>query len=206
MNKTIKNIIILFITAIFLVLLIKVISPIKFVGGDWSTPNTLIQINTFVSSNIYLWSNTGNAFGFYQSFLTSLPIQLISKMLSLVGFYKISLFLLILSLALLFVNQYIFLKSLKLKKLSIILGSFLFVLSPLTFNYILMGWIYVLIALSLFPLITMFFIKSVKEQKVSYALIAGILLSIALVQSQSIVWVPIILATLSIVLIESLTT
>lgn len=65
-----------------------------------------------------------------------------------------------------------------------------------------MGWLYALLVLALFPLITLCFIYAVKNNALSFSLITALLFTLAVMQSQSIIWTPLIFFGLAVYLIK----
>src|SRR3989344_6436548 len=153
-----------------------------FVGGDWSFNITEKQVNELSKNIFYSWSDTASIFGNRESFLTSVPIKLTLKFVSLLGITQYSHFLLLLSFLFSLVFMYLLLRYLKLSRFISFFGGLFYVLTPVFFNYMLMGWIYVLFSYSLFPLISLLFIKAVELNRKYYTVIVGILYAISLQQ------------------------
>ena len=199
------SILLFFLLVAFFLLKEVVFLPGAISGGDWGLPFTSVQIMEYFKGSIFSWTNQGNLLGIRQISLSLLPFQLIVKIFSLAGidggiFPK--LFLVFLFTFSSF-SMYSLLKFLGLKNISSILGGLIYVTTPIFFNYAIMGWQFVLLAMGLFPLATEYFIKAVKENKIKYAIITGIVYSLAMMQSQSLVWFPMIFAMLGFYLIES---
>jgi hypothetical protein len=175
------------------------------IGSDWSFPETFSQMKSYANTGIFTWTNAQSLFGqqannsndyLFRIFIGVLPALNIGGKI----FAKIFLIFLF---TLAGFSVYLYCRFLKLNEPSSILGGFFLITSPLFFNYIIMGWTHVLLSVGLLPFALMAFTKSIKEQKVSGAIITGLLYSIAMLQSQTLVWYPIAFILLSFFLVRS---
>lgn len=166
------------------------------VGGDWSMPETRSQIEIFFNSQLNSWSNSSNLFGGRQISNTSILYALIIYLASTAGitvaFISKLIFPLIFAFAAANIN--LLLRSYKIRPLVSFLFGLVFVTSPLFFNYSLMGWQFVLFSLALMPLFTYFFQLSLESKRgLNFILISAIIFSLAVVQSQTLIWYPLIM-------------
>ncbi|MFZ5424785.1 MAG: hypothetical protein ACOZAO_03190 [Patescibacteria group bacterium] len=190
-RRSIKNILAIFFYLLVGLLLFKPIFSSKGIitGGDWSFPYTFLQLNNFLIDRIFSWGKIELVGGF-RIFLVDLPFALLLKGLGFAGVSPI----LYPKLALLGAyvlagfGMFYYLKYLKVKFPVALFGGLLYVFSPFFFNYTVMGWIYVLISMGIFPLFLTFFDRAVKERKFHFAALCGILFSLAFMQSTSIIW------------------
>lgn len=207
MKKIYKSILLslFFLTAVFFLLGKIFFSSGIILGGDWGLPFTHIQINTAFKNGTASWTNQGNLLGTRQIALSSIPFLLIIKLFSFLNingvlFSKLLLFFLFLFSAL---SMYSLLKFLKFKDFPAVLGGIIYITTPIFFNYAIMGWQFVLFVMGLLPLGVKYFIKSVQEGKIKYAIITGIIYAIAVIQSQSIIWFAIVFLVLGFYLIKN---
>lgn len=175
------------------------------VGHDWMLPYTLRQMWQYNINHFFTWTHETNLFGVKNPFFVALPFILLQKL-----FMVFQLNGEILSKALVVsiftgsaLSMYLLLCFVGVKKTAAIIGGFVFITMPVFFNYTIMGWCFVLFSVGiLLPLATITFIRSVEENSLLYSIITGLLYSISLLQSQSIIWFPIIFFSLSLALIK----
>lgn len=180
------------------------ITPGKISGGDWSLPETSEQGDVFASMGMFKWHYTVSLFGsqtvtsndyWFSIFTGILPLNWLG------GAFEKVLLIFLFTLAGFSIHSYC--RFLKLRVEPSILGGFFFITSPLFFNYTIIGWIHVLLSMGLLPFALITFTKSIKEQKVSYAIITGLLYSAAMLQSQTLIWYPLAFILLSFFIISS---
>ena len=172
-------------------------SPGFISGGDWGLPLTSQQIHKQAEifgstwfSNVFLQFRNINTSGyFFYSFLNFLaPLgctgDIFAKMF-LLFIFVLSGF-----------SAYSLLRFLGIAYIPSIFGGFVFITTPLYFNYALMGWTFVLLAVGLFPLIIKYFLKAMMCDDWSAVVLVALLYWIASLQSQSVVWVPLLLIAL----------
>ncbi len=181
----------------FLIFLKLFFSKGSLSGGDWGFPATASQIKVFFDTLFHTWTRTGNIFGTRQ--LSSVVIFFIAPLLL---FAKIGIgvpLLIKISLVLTFglgaANFSLFARYIGLKPLSAFIGGFIFILTPVFFNYSLMGWLYVLLSLALMPLFSFLFLNAVDKRDFRYLILTAIVFTLA-IQSQTIVWYSLILLAL----------
>lgn len=181
-------------------------SPGLIIGGDWGLPETSSQMHAYAVQGSYMWRyNAESLFGLAASNLNDYPFRLFVGLLSDIGingeiFAK---FLLVFLFVLAGVSMYSYCRFLDLNELPSILGGLFFITTPIFFNYAIMGWQYVLLSIGLLPFALMTFTKSIKEQKISYAILTGLLFWVATIQSQSLIWYPICFVLLSLFIVSS---
>ena len=169
------------------------------VGSDWGLPDNVAQIKIFFETLIHSWTRIGNLFGTRQ--LSSVSVIFIGPiyLLSTIGIpVSLTIKLFIVSVfALGASNLNLLLRYMNLKPSSALIGGLVFILSPVFFNYSLIGWIYVLFSLSMLPLFIYLFLRAIDSGNYRYVLLAAIIFSLAIIQSQTIIWYG--LTTLSLV-------
>lgn len=172
-------------------------------GGDWGLPFTFSQADQYFKSGFYTWTDT-SLFGIKQFFLNSLPFQILIGFLAKLGITGDIYAKLFLILAFVFAafNMFLFCRFLGCIKKVAFFGGFLYITLPFFFNYAAMGWLFVLFSMGILPLALIFFIKSVKEEKVVYSILTGVLYFLAMMQSQSLFWYPLVFLSLIIFLVE----
>jgi hypothetical protein len=151
--------------------------------GDWGVPLTSsAAISDFGSS---LFVRSYNGFGFTAFFHWNFPyLQLINAVLSPVGFLGgteikiLTVFLVSLG----GISAYIFARSFRLSKSSSFLAGLFFMTTPIVFNWLIFGWIYYLLAYDLLPLTLLASKKFIETKDLRYALINGLILSLATLQ------------------------
>lgn len=204
MNKK-NNIIVILLYLFTIVIFLRgiIFSRGIIIGGDWGLPLTQSQMYRYFQSAFYTWSDR-ELFGTQQFFLNSLPFQLLIGLLAKIGITGDIYTKLLLIFAFVFpaYTMYLFFRFLNCEKKVAIFSGFLFCTMPFFFNYAAMGWVFVLLAMGILPISLIFFIRSVKEEKISYSIITGILYFLAMVQSQSIIWFPIVFFLFSIYLVH----
>jgi len=176
-------------------------SPGIILGGDWSLPASLVQLEAYFNQVLYPWSNT--LLGDRSLGLSALPLLVIYQVLAL--FFRISLTAKLILVILFFLSSfsfYLLLRYLKVYLPLAFIGGLIYSTTPIFFNYIIMGWVFILLAMSLLPFMVLYFIKAAKEQNAKNIAILG-LISFFAVQAQFIVWVSLIWLALSFYLIKS---
>ena len=174
------------------------------VGSDWGFPDNFDQLRIFYDSLFHSWTHAGNLFGTRQLSTSSIFVMTPLYLLTYIG-VPIALtikLLLIFIFALGAANMNLFLRYIGLKKLPAFVGGAIFIFSPIFFNYTLIGWLYVLLSLALLPLFIYLFLRFVEEGSYRLAVVAAIVFTIASVQSQTIIWYPLVVITLVLVKIR----
>ncbi len=175
----------------------------QLMAGDWSLPITSTQMATAAENFSSAWTTMGNLFGTKQVSMTLAPLYSILDLFSSWGMVVSARFILVFLFALAGFSMYLLLRFLKLTPLASLLGGFFYMVTPIFFNYTIMGWIFALFFLGLLPLGTMFFIRAHQERRLSLALIVGILYAISMLQAQAIFWFMILFVILGFYLINS---
>lgn len=187
----------------YLCLALAIFSPLLLsrgvlIGGDWGMPSTFKQIDSYFNNLMYTWSDQGNLLGFPQLFNNNIFSKLYFKLLSLFKinpeFYPKLLLIIIFVIA--SYGLYNLLRFMNTSKFVSIIGGVLLVTTPFFFNYSLMGWVYVLLSIGLLS----FFIKQIllfqKDGQLRHLYIASLIFTVAMQQSQSIIWYPLTLLVL----------
>ncbi len=173
-------------------------------GGDWSLPSTFIQMKQELKNELTTWSSQGNLFGTRQTLLFYSSFGILIKIFLLLGItgpiYTKLLVILLSTLSGYFL--YLLARSIKLEELPSVFAGMFYITAPIFFNYAIIGWVYVLLALALLPLSTRYFIESVQENNIKCALYTGIIYAFSAIQPQSIVWFMIVFLILAFYLIR----
>jgi hypothetical protein len=185
---------------LYLLLAAILLSPLFFLqgsisGGDWSFPANFDQLKILFNSLWHSWVHTGSIFGSRQLSSTSIiffgaiyPLVWLGLPMALI----VKIFL-ILIFTLAGANMNLFLRYIGVKSFAAFITGVIFILTPVFFNYALMGWVYVLLSLALLPLFIYLFLRAIDEEKYSYALLSSVVFSIAVLQSQTLIWYPLAL-------------
>jgi len=91
---------------------------------------------------------------------------------------------------------------LKIKRISAILSGIFYITTPVFFNYTIFGWHFVLFTMCALPFVIKYFIKAVSENSIKYTIITGIIFAISFIQSQVIVWFPLVFLIFSLYLVN----
>ncbi|MBT7896823.1 MAG: hypothetical protein HN564_07475, partial [Flavobacteriales bacterium] len=200
-NYTLNNYI--SIIAIFLIYALFITGlPVEdiLLGGDWSFPVTNSQINESIDTLSYTWY--GVNFGMRNIGLTPLPLIYVEKFFTILVSPAIFISsLVLLSISFMGINLFALLRFLNINKFAAFLAGLCYMSSPIVFNYTIMGWFYVLLAMTFMPLAIKYFIKGVQDREIYNIFLVAILLTISF-QIHAIVWFLIIATTLSIYLIK----
>ncbi|MFC1637893.1 hypothetical protein ACFL2R_00570, partial [Patescibacteria group bacterium] len=189
---------------VFVLFLDVVFSKGIVLGGDWGIPMTKIQLEVFFSEWRNTWTNVGNLFGLRQISLTSLVFKFLGRIffelgLSGVEFVK---FFILLFFFCAGSSMISLLRYLRISKGVALIGGTVYVTMPIFFDYLLMGWQFVVVVFAILPLVTKYFIKAVRSGNAKYSIIVGILYSLSMIQSQSMIWFPMLFLVLATYLIE----
>ena len=169
-------------------------------GADWSFPVTNSQINEKIDTLSYTWY--GVNFGTRNIGLTHLPLIYVEKFFTILVSPAIFISsLVLLSISFMGINLFALLRFLNINKFASFFAGLCYMSSPIVFNYTVMGWIYVLLAMTFMPLAIKYFIKGVQEKEIYNIFLVAILLTISF-QIHAIVWFLIIATTLSVYLIK----
>lgn len=173
-----------------------------YLGGDWTLPATNDQAQHFFYPYVWLgganfgtpWllAALGLPYGWFVYFVTALgmPVEYLGKTV------------LTLAIVLAYFFFYRLLRYFKLREFSAITGGLTYISTPIFFNYALMGWQFALLAMALFPIAALWFCKCVRQNDIRYAIGVSIVWAVATLQSQSLVWFPILFLALGFLLIR----
>ena len=174
-----------------------------YLGGDWTLPATAYQSQQVFSP--YLWNSAYN-FG-APSLLSALglPYGFLVLLITAIGLPEEYLGKAVLTtvITLGYFSIYRLLRYFKLREPAAIIGALIYILTPVFFNYGLMGWQFALLAMALFPLAAQWFCQAVRQDDMRYAIGVALIWAIATLQSQSLVWYPILFFALGVFLIRS---
>ncbi len=192
-------------TLLFLPVLLK---SGAILGGDWSYPIDLNQIDAAFRASLHSWTHSGNLFGIREIAPMSVIFVSVLKFFSLFGItgditMKI---LIVLFFALAASNMFLLLTKYKFSFWLKLFIGFIYILTPIFFNYVLMGWIYVILALALLPLFVYLFSSAIETNNFRYAFFSSLVFSLAILQSQAAIWYPITMIAIIIGYSDSLTT
>jgi len=175
------------------------------VSSDWSIPLSFKQMEKYIENQFYTWNYNMNLFGTRNPFFISFPFVLLVKLFLILGLdgEMLSKFLLVGVFVLSGTSMFLLLRFLGLKEISALVGGFIFITMPVFFDYAIMGWCFVIFAVgTILPITVICFLKSVEEKKIIYSVISGLLFAIAMLQSQSLVWFPMVFFALSFYLVS----
>lgn len=180
-------------------------SPGLILGNDWGLPLTPSQIKK--TAEIYSSTWQFNSFLSTRNFNTSASSffwawEILSH-IGLTGEHLCKL-LLLSCFVLAGFSLFLFLRHIGLRFFPSLVGGVIYITTPIFFNYSIMGWTFVLLVSGLIPLACLFFIKAIKTDSWSSAIIVSFLFSIAFFQSQTILWFPLIFLLLGpLVIVDS---
>ena len=167
-------------------------------GGDWSYPIDLNQVAVYFKSLGYSWTHSGNLFGIRELAPMSILYFSIFKFFSFFGITgdvttKVIIILLFTFSA---SNMFLLLTKYKMNFWVKFFAGIIYFSTPIFFNYLLMGWIYVILSLAILPLFVYLFTESIERNDFRLAILAAVVFSFAVLQSQTAVWYPIVLAAI----------
>lgn len=180
------------------------LSPGAIAGGDWGFPLTSSQMWRYFKGGFYTWSDR-ELLGAEHFFLNLFPSQIFTAFLVKIGISGEIHTKLLLVLFFIFpaFTMYLLCRFLNCREKIAFLGGLLYFTLPFFFNYAAIGWLFVLFSMGILPLALIFFIKSVKEEKIFYSVLTGILYFLATIQSQSLIWYPLAFLSLAFFLINN---
>lgn len=175
---------------IFVIFIFPLLKPGLIVGGDWTFPATNNQLHVFANEGLSLWSNreipTGSQIAHQNLYLLQVLAGLWANTgLDGIGFQKTILFITLFGI---YFFSYIFLFRFTKNKFSSTIGALSYLFSPIVFNYLNMGWNYVLLFLALQPLFCLLAYNYFQLGGTKRIIALGFISAIGLFQSQSIVW------------------
>jgi len=175
------------------------------VGQDWMFPVNSSQMERYIERPFYTWSYDMNLFGIKNPFSVQMPFVVLVKLFLLLGLdgATLSKAFIIIVFTLSGTSMFFLLRYIGLKKITALVGGFIFITMPIFFNYTIMGWCFVLFSMGvILPITVILFIESVKKGDTGYAVLSGLLYAIAILQSQSLIWYPMVFLALAFYLIK----
>lgn len=162
------------------------------VGGDWTFPYSNKELSVFGRRAYTIWSQTEIPLGTQVSHNNLYLFQILAHLWASLGldgvsFQKITLFLTIIGI---YVFSYRLFVKLTKSRFASMVGALGYLFSPIVFNYLNMGWNYVLLFLALAPLFTQIALDYFRDGKNKQIIALGLISAISFFQSQSIVWLP----------------
>jgi hypothetical protein len=176
-------------------ILMPIWQPGIIVGGDYIFPYTNSQLGEFYKMGNLAWSYDKTPLGSQIEHNNLFPIHLFSGIfyffgLSGIVFQKVLLTIIVLTAC---ISSYILLLRISRQNFAALIGSFIFIFSPIFYNYFSMGWVWVLLFMALLPLKLILIQEYFENNKYSAIIMLGLLTSISFAQSQVIFWTPLIL-------------
>ena len=161
--------------------------------GDWGIPLTSSAAVNDFSSRLFVRSYNGfGVTGLDRWCFPFLPLlNAVLAPLGFVGGAEIKI-LAVFLVSLGGITGYILGRSFRLSKSSSFLSGLFFMTTPIVFNWLIFGWLFYLIAYALFPLMILATKKFIETGDLRYALINGLILSIATVQPTFVLIYPLI--------------
>ena len=148
---------------------------------DWSIPITNSAAQNNLNSLLYVWQYNG--FGGISVGRWGFPyftiINAVFAPLGFVGGAEIKLLAVVL-VALGGISSYLLARSLGLRFFSSFIVGLFFMTTPIMFDWLMFGWFYYIIAYDLLPIIILVTKRYLETKQIRYALIAGLILSIAM--------------------------
>ncbi len=181
----------LLIVAIFIVPLSR---PGLIVGGDWTFPYSNKELDVFGQRAFSIWNRSEIPTGTQVSHNNLYLFQMLAELwagagLDGVSFQKITLFLTIIGI---YAFSYRLFMKLTKSRFASTVGALSYLFSPIVFNYLNMGWNFVLLFLALAPLFTQIALDYFDNGNFKHVVALGLITAVGFFQSQSIVWLPLI--------------
>lgn len=203
-----KKIFFFFFYLLFSIVILRgiIFSHGRIIGNDWGgLPSTISDIGNTFTEYQYTWSNTGNALGVLNFAQNSLLTMSVMKLFSLFQIDGVAFIKIFLVLVFTMAGYFMFslLKSFKLINAAALVGGIIYITTPLFFNYTIMGWTYVLLFMAMLPLGVQYFVKANETDDWRYLIFVALIFEIMLLQSQAILWFPIVLLFLSVYLVSN---
>lgn len=178
----------------FSLVILPLFKPGLIVGGDWALPYTVGQLKEYSASSMSIWSNreipTGTQVSYQNAYLNNFLAGIFGNLdINGIIFQKATLFL---TLTGMYVFSYFLFSQLTKNKFASSIASLAYGLSPLVFNYVNMGWNYVLFFLALAPLFMLVSINYFKSGGFRRLITLGLICALGFIQAQAIVWFPIL--------------
>ncbi|MCL4543443.1 MAG: hypothetical protein M1118_02400 [Chloroflexi bacterium] len=161
-------------------------------GGDWSLPVTPIQAHVFGNTGVFLWTDElGGLLGYRQPYMTDTPFRLLYATLTDIGISPLLLtkILVLLIFTTAGYSTYCYCKYLGFSAIGSLMSGLVPLFSPVFFNYLVMGWLFVLLTVALLPLSLLLVHRGIMTGRIGYSLGGG-LCAIVAIQSQALIWYP----------------
>ena len=176
------------------VYIVPISSPGILVGGDWVFPYTHDQLGSQFLNISSSWHLREMPIGTPLPHHNLYPYELLSGVFYCMGiegeiFQKCFI---ALTIFLGSVVAYHFFYHITRCGTSALMGAIAYLLSPLWFNYFSIGWIFVLFVSAVLPGVFLLFERYLVSGDLRIALSAGLITSVGFIQSQIILWVPIV--------------
>lgn len=176
------------------IFIFPLLGPGLIVGGDWTFPSSNQELRVFGDGAFSIWGRVEIPLGTQSSHNNLYLMQILARLWSELGldgvsFQKITLFLTIVGI---YAFSYrLFFKQTESRFASIV-GAMSYLFSPLVFNYLNMGWNYVLLFLALAPLFIEVSLDYFENGKIKHVIALGLISAVSFFQSQAVVWLPLI--------------
>jgi len=175
------------------------------VGNDWSLPVNHSQMYQVFRGVFWTWTNEGSLLGYHVFTLNDSLVRLLFGFLSL---FQVSGEWFTKCMAIFFLTvgglvMYYFCRYLKCGRVTSFLAGLFYITTPPFFNYLTMGWIYVLFSFILLPIGLVAFERTVKQRSVGWAIITALIYSLSLFQMQALSWFALTFVLSSIFLVTS---
>lgn len=175
-----------------------VFEPGAIAGGDWSTPVTRLQLETYSRNGLFLWTHVQNVFGVAQPFVVTLISGLFFGASRILDGPQIDRFVLLSLYTFAGASVFAYARFLGLHRVSALAAGSMYVATPVFFNYTAMGWGFVLLAFSFIPWVLILFGRSVEGGAYLPTLTLAALFTIGFsFASQSLVWYPLAMMALA---------
>jgi hypothetical protein len=186
-----EDLIVSFFAIFFLISVFFILPHGPYVGGDWTVPQFDIHYESF--SSHYVWNSNSNFGQPSAESMASWHFRIIFDILRWLGFDSNLLSKVISILILLFVasSMYSYLRYIGFRVSISLIVATLYGFSPLTFNYLTMGWVTSIVAAGCIPLFVLFFTKLIRENSKLNVYILVFVVFISSMQIQSVIWLAI---------------
>lgn len=180
-------------------------SPGVLIGNDWGFPATSTQMHQVFRGALWTWTNEGSLLG---DQIFTLNDTLIRLFLGFFSLFQVGGEWLTKGLALFLLTagglaMYYFCRCLKCSHTASLLAGLFYLTTPPVFNYLSMGWVFVLFSFVLLPFGVITFEKTVRQRSFGHGLVTAFIWSLALFQLQALSWFAIAFVLSSIFLVTS---
>jgi len=181
----------IFFTLILFVALAFILPEGPYVGGDWTVPQFDIHYESF--SNQFVWNSNSNFGQPSAEAMASWHFRAFFDILRWIGFDSNLLSKVISFLTLFFVtfSMYAYLRYIRFTVAISLIVGILYGFSPLSFNYLTMGWVTSIVAAGCIPLFVLYFTKLIRETSKLNGYILVLVVFVSSMQIQSVIWLAI---------------